>query len=198
MAINTQQIKEMAEQIRTTVDPESLSLIIKTHTKALTDLTSSISIVQADILRDILPLLKMPSPTPTAIVGYLAKLAVGIAAPQLKAQVKLTIQLGELASAVKDIAAAVAEARSALKLVTGELADLANELQSEIDSVAKTLVDSAVTSLSTVAETQTAVNEAANATISNFDTSSIENFNQTAQDQINKLDRNITGFVALP
>lgn len=198
MTINREQILAMAEQIRTTRDPESLALIIGTHSSALTDLTSSISTVQADILRDILPLLTMPSPTPQAIVSYLGKLAVGTAVPQLRAQVKLTVQLGELASAVSEIQSAIAEAQSALNLVTGPLADVATQLQFEIASVTQTLNTTALTSLDTVAQTQAAVNQAANTTISNFDTSSIENFNKTAYDEIKNLDKSTSEFVALP
>lgn len=200
MTINTQQIIAMANQIRTTRDPESLLLIIGTHSSAIADLTSSISTVQADILRDILPLLTMPSPTPQAIIGYLSKLAVGTAVPQLRAQVKLTVQLGELAAAINEIRAAIAEAQALLGdlSVVGDLAEVADQLQYGIADAITALNSSAATSLATVAQTQTALNAAANTTLSNFDTSSIENFNRTAYDEIKNLDANTTEFVALP
>jgi hypothetical protein len=198
MTINTQQITAMADQIRTTTDPESLSLIIGTHTKAISDLTSSISLVQADILRDILPLLSMPSPTPPAIVAYLGKLAVGTAVPQLRAQVKLTLQLAQLAQAVNEIQTAIAEAQRSLNLVTGPLADVATGLQFEISNATKALSTVASTSLNTVAQTQTALNQTANTVISNFDTSSIENFSKTALNEIKNLDQNTSEFIELP
>lgn len=198
MTINTQQIVAMANQIRTTRDPESLLLVIGTHSNAIRDLTSSISTVQADILRDILPLLTMPSPTPQAIVSYLSKLAVGTAVPQLRAQVKMTVQLGELASAVNEIQSAIAEAQGALGEVTGELAEVADQLQYEIADAVTTLNSTATSSLATVAQTQDAINSAANTTLSNFDTTSVENFNKTAYDEIKNLDTNTSEFVALP
>jgi hypothetical protein len=198
MTINTQQITAMADQIRTTTDPESLSLIIGTHTRSIGQLTSSISTVQADILRDILPLLSMPSPTPTAIVAYLGRLAVGTAVPQLRAQVKLTLQLAQLARAVNEIQLAITDAQRRLNLTSGPLADVATGLQFEIADATRALNTVAGTSLNTVAQTQAALNQTANTVISNFDTSSIENFDKTALNEIKNLDQNTSEFIELP
>jgi hypothetical protein len=195
MAINKQQIKEMADQIRNTTDPESLKLIVADHSKSLSKLTAGVSKVQADILKDILPLLTMPSPTPPSIVSYLGKLATGTAVPQLKAQIKLTIQLGELSEAVADISSAIAEAQAALKDVTGPLQDLANELQTELGDAILSLNQAATDSLGTISSTQTALNGIANTQLSNFDTSSIEEFNKTAYTELETLDKNTTEFL---
>jgi uncharacterized coiled-coil protein SlyX len=195
MAINKEQIKEMANQIRNTTDPESLKLIVADHSGSLNKLTASMSKVQADILKDILPLLTMPSPTPTSILGYLGKLATGTAVPQLKAQVKLTIQLGELSEAIADISSAIAEAQAALKDVTGPLQDLANELQTELADAITSLNTAATSSLSTISTTQTSLNTIANTQLSNFDTSSVEEFNKTAYTELDALEKNTDEFL---
>lgn len=193
--INTNQIKEITTQIKSTSDPESLKLIIADHTKGLKDLTASVSKVQADILKDILPILSLPSPTPPSIVSWLGKLVTGVAAPQLKAQIKLTIQLGELASAISDVAAAIKEAQAALSEVTGELKDLADDLQDELDGVVKDLTATATSALSDIGSAQTALNTIAGSNLSSFDTSSVSNLARSAETELVTFDSNVTSFV---
>jgi len=193
--INKKQIKEITDQIRYTKDPESLKLIIADHAGSLKDLTASVSKVQADILKDILPILSLPSPTPPSIVSWLGKLVTATAAPQLKAQVKMTIQLGELSAAMSDVAAAIKEAQAALKDVTGELKDLADDLQGELGEVISGLNTTALSSLADIGTAQTSLNTIAGSTISDFDTSSIAKFNETAYDEINNLDTKTTEFL---
>jgi uncharacterized protein YukE len=193
--INKQQITEITDQIRNTKDPESLKLIIADHTGSLKELTASVSKVQADILKDILPILSLPSPTPPSIVSWLGKLVAGVAAPQLKAQVKLTVQLGELTSALADVAAAVREAQAALSDVTGELKDLADELQGDLGDVINDLATTAASSLSDIGTAQTALNDIAGTTVSSFDTSSIANLSKSADTELVKLDENVSSFI---
>jgi hypothetical protein len=193
--INKQQITEITDQIRNTKDPESLKLIIADHTKGLKDLTASVSKVQADILRDILPILSLPSPTPPSIVAWLGKLVAGTAAPQLKAQVKLTIQLGELTSAISDVAAAIQEAQAALKDVTGELKDLADEIQGDLGTIISDLTTTAAASLSSIGSAQTALNDITGSTVSSFDTTSLDSLSKSADTELVKLDDNITSFI---
>ena len=193
--INKQQITEITDQIRNTKDPESLKLIIADHTGSLKELTASVSKVQADILKDILPILSLPSPTPPSIVSWLGKLVAGTAAPQLKAQVKLTVQLGELTSALADVAAAVREAQAALSDVTGELKDLADELQGDLGDVINDLATTAASSLSDIGTAQTALNDIAGTTVSSFDTSSIANLSKSADTELVKLDENVSSFI---
>lgn len=193
--INTNQIKEMTAQIRNTSDPESLKLIIADHTTGLKDLTASVSKVQADILKDILPILSLPSPTPPSIVSWLGKLVTGVAAPQLKAQIKLTIQLGELASAISDVAAAIQEAQAALRDVKGELKDLADDLQADLDGVVKDLTATATSALSDIGSAQTALNTIAGSNLSSFDTSSVSNLARSAETELVAFDSNVTSFV---
>jgi uncharacterized protein YukE len=193
--INKQQITEITDQIRNTKDPESLKLIIADHTGSLKELTASVSKVQADILKDILPILSLPSPTPPSIVSWLGKLVAGVAAPQLKAQVKLTVQLGELTSALADVAAAVREAQAALSDVTGELKDLADELQGDLGAVINDLATTAASSLSDIGTAQTALNDIAGTTVSSFDTSSIANLSKSADTELVKLDENVSSFI---
>lgn len=193
--INKQQITEITDQIRNTKDPESLKLIIADHAGSLKELTASVSKVQADILKDILPILSLPSPTPPSIVSWLGKLVAGTAAPQLKAQVKLTVQLGELTSALTDVAAAVREAQAALSDVTGELKDLADELQGDLGAVISDLATTAASSLSDIGTAQTALNNIAGTTVSSFDTSSLANLSKSADTELVKLDQNVTSYI---
>lgn len=193
--INKQQIKEITDQIKNTKDPESLKLIIADHTGSLKELTASVSKVQADILKDILPILSLPSPTPPSIVAWLGKLVAGTAAPQLKAQVKMTVQLGELTSALADVAAAVREAQAALSDVTGELKDLADNLQEELGAVVSDLVATSATSLASIGSAQQSLNDIAGTTVSNFDTSSLSSLSKSADTELVKLDENVTSFI---
>jgi uncharacterized protein YukE len=193
--INKQQITEITDQIRNTKDPESLKLIIADHAGSLKELTASVSKVQADILKDILPILSLPSPTPPSIVSWLGKLVAGTAAPQLKAQVKLTVQLGELTSALTDVAAAVREAQAGLSDVTGELKDLADELQGDLGAVISDLATTAASSLSDIGTAQTALNNIAGTTVSSFDTSSLANLSKSADTELVKLDQNVTSYI---
>lgn len=193
--INTKQIKEITTQIKSTSDPESLKLIIADHSKGLKDLTASVSKVQADILKDILPILSLPSPTPPSIVSWLGKLVTGVAAPQLKAQVKLTIQLGELASAISEVAAAIKEAQAALNEVTGELKDLADDLQDELDGVVKDLTATAVSALGDIGSAQASLNTIAGSNLSSFDTSSLDNLSKSASTELVNLDKNVSSYI---
>lgn len=193
--INKQQIKEITDQIRNTKDPESLKLIIADHTGSLKELTASVSKVQTDILKDILPILSLPSPTPPSIVSWLGKLVAGTAAPQLKAQVKLTVQLGELTSALADVAAAVREAQSALSDVTGELKGLADELQGDLGAVISDLAATSATSLASIGSAQQSLNDIAGTTVSSFDTSSLANLSKSADTELVKLDENVTTYI---
>ena len=193
--INKQQIKEIVDQIKYTKDPESLKLIITDYVGSLKELTAGGSTVQADILKDILPILSLPSPTPPSIVTWLGKLVTATAVPQLKAQVKLTVQLGELASAMAEVAAAIKEAQAALKDVTGELKGLADELQGELGGVIGDLQSTALSSLADIGNAQTSLNTIAGSTVSDFDTSSIANFNKTAYAELDNLDTKTTEFI---
>ena len=193
--INKQQIKEITDQIRYTKDPESLKLIIADHVGGLKDLTASVAKVQADILKDILPILALPSPTPPSIVSWLGKLVTATAAPQLKAQVKMTVQLGELSSALADVAAAIKEAQAGLQGVTGELKDLADDLQGELNGAIGDLAATAVSSLGDIGSAQTSLNDIAGSTVSSFDTSNLSNFSKSAEAELAKLDQNVSAYI---
>jgi len=181
--INKGRVDEIVKQIQNVSDPASLDLIIKDHTESITKLSTEIAKVQADIVRDIIPILTLPSPTPTAIVEYLAKLAVAEAKPQLKAQVKMTIQLGELSAAVKEIASAISTAKYT---VSAGIMDVNNTLFSVTDELNKTVA----TALANVGKTQDGINAILGRAASEFDTSDIEKFNNTAAENLASLEAN--------
>lgn len=183
--MNSARTEEIIKQIKYTTDPESLREIIGEHTKSISKLATSVSDTQREILSNIIPILSLPSPTPPSIVSWLGKLTTGIAMPQMKAQIKLTIQLAELSSAIADVTAAVADAKAQLSDVIGPLKEVADEVQGALDSA-----------LETVGATQGLLNELTGSTLSNFDTSNITNFLQTADQQVAELQQNATNFIA--
>lgn len=183
--MNKARTDEIIKQIKNTADPESLKEIIGEHTKSISKLASSVSETQKEILSNIIPILSLPSPTPPSIVSWLGKLTTGIAMPQMKAQIKLTKQLAELSSAIADVTAAVADAKAQLSDVIGPLKEVADEVQGAIDSA-----------LETVNATQGLLNELTGETLSSFDTSSIGNFLQTADQQVQQLQEKATQFIA--
>lgn len=183
--MNKARTEEIIKQIKNTADPESLKEIIAEHTKSVSKLASSVSETQKEILSNIIPILTLPSPTPTSIVSWLGKLTTGIAMPQMKAQIKLTKQLAELSSAIAEVSAAVAEAKAELNEVIGPLKEVADEVQGAIDSA-----------LETVGATQDLLNELTGETLSSFDTSSITNFLQSADQQVQQLQDKATQFIA--
>lgn len=128
---NKEHVSNLATQIKKNTDPDVIRVLAKQHSKQLQEITQSIAKEQAAIAAKILPMLKLPSPTPGSILGWVNKTVTGFAMPQLEAQVGLVKQLSEAASSVSEITSALNEIQKYIK----EAQDLADSVKAELNGV---------------------------------------------------------------
>lgn len=194
--VNTTHIRQLASQIRNIDDCEALNVAMRQHMTQIANLVEAIVDVQLSQLTNFLPILKLPRPTPGAIVRWLRKLVLGTAYPQLQAYISYTLQLIQLAAAAVDLAAAAAEAADNIRRC-------ALEVPQEIENAAKneleTRINNAINhSLSQVSNIQTLINTTANVNLVSFDTSSIQAFNQSVQTNAETTTQLVNDFLDLP
>lgn len=113
--INTQYIDNLVEQIENVTNCEALLLIFETHMDTVTNIVKAKIETQLDILKNVLPLLKLPGVNPAAIVKWLKKLVTGTLMPQLQAYIALTIQIVQLTNSLRRLVSAIETAEDKLK-----------------------------------------------------------------------------------
>lgn len=127
-SFNKEHVSNLATQIKKNTDPDVIKVLAKQHSKQVQEITQTIAKEQAAIAAKILPMLKLPSPTPGSILGWVTRTVTGFAMPQMSAQIGLIQQLSQAASSVSEISGAL-----------GELQKFVNEAKGLTDSVKKEL-----------------------------------------------------------
>lgn len=107
LATATENIQKLTRQINSTTDCSALTLIFEQHLSSVTDLIEAKVESQLEIVKNYLPLLSLPGPSPTAILKWLKKLLTGTIMPQLKAYINLVIQIAQLQQALQELISAV-------------------------------------------------------------------------------------------
>lgn len=128
---NTDHVKNLSEQMKKNTDPDVIKVLAKQHMKQVSDIASSITKEQQEIVSKLLPILKLPSPTPPSILKWVTKVATGFAMPQMEASIKLVQQSAEVASAVSEISSALAEVQK----IISEIQEVSDELKGELNSI---------------------------------------------------------------
>jgi len=133
LEINTLRIRELTQQIRNVTDCNALRIIVKQHLDEVKDLANEALKEQARLLKNVLPILKLPGPNPFAIIKWLGKLVTGTALPQLEAYIKYASQIVKLLIAINDMVDAISQVLPRLEqcaklLVTEIKADIVGEI----------------------------------------------------------------------
>lgn len=182
---NREHITNISDQIKNSTDADALRVLIKQHTKQISDITSSISSEMSSISSKILPIMSPPSPTPGSIVKWISKLIAGTAGPQVKALASYSQHLATAQSATNSITDAIKTLREAVQdksellAIIDDTLDSVRDLQSNIETtLATSLVNlqSATDSLNSITGGSTS-----------FDTSSVEAFTSTAESSLSQL-----------
>lgn len=149
LTLNTQRIKDLTQQIRDETDCNALKMKVQLLVDDLKEEAKSALQEQKKQMEKILPILKLPSPTPWSIVKWLGKLVTGTAIPQLEAYIKYVIQIAQLLAAVAELVRTVQGVLPRLKAcaldikndtvadirnsIDGEIAKLQNKIENEIN-----------------------------------------------------------------
>lgn len=146
ITVNTKRIKDLTQQIRQETDCNALKMKVKLLVDDLKEEAKAAAQEQKAQLEKILPILKLPSPTPWSIVKWLGKLVTGTAIPQLEASIKYVIQIAQLLAAVAELIQTVQEVLPRLKACALELknetiADIENTIDGEIAKIQKEIED---------------------------------------------------------
>ena len=142
LVVNTEHIKELVRQIKYVTDCDSLKMIVKQHLDEVKSLIKAALKEQIKQLEKILPILKLPSPTPPSIIKWIAKLVTGTAIPQLEAYIKYVQQIIALVQAVADLADAISDAiprleACALEIVNQTKEDIQQTITNSIEDAIK-------------------------------------------------------------
>ena len=111
----TTRAEALANQIRNTTDCSVLAELIDQHLQEIRDVVEDLINEQLEILKNILPILNLPSPDPASIVEWLSKLVTGSAFPQLTAYITMAQEAIALAQAITTVLAAVNDAQQNLQ-----------------------------------------------------------------------------------
>jgi hypothetical protein len=140
LVIATKRIKEITQQIKSVTDCNSLKLIVKQHLDDIKKEATKAVEEQLELLKKYLPFTSLPSPTPTGIVKWLAKLVTGTIIPQLEAFIKYTTSILALILALNDIIQAIQKALPRLKACAKQIyRETKENLKNEIDQEVKKL-----------------------------------------------------------
>jgi hypothetical protein len=142
LVVNTKRIKELTQQIRSTVDCDALKLIVKQHLDDIKKAAKAAVKEQLELLKQYLPITSLPSPTPWGIVKWLGRFVTGTVIPQLEAFIKYTVEILGLIKAVTELIKAVEEVIPRLKACAIQIyqetkADLKNEINQAVKTLEK-------------------------------------------------------------
>lgn len=185
MGVNAAQIHALASQIRHTTDPETMTLIAAEHLKGLLGVQKSSTTQQAAIAAQFMPIMSLPSPTPTSIISWLGKLVTATAAPQIKAYAQYTSTLIEYARALQDLSSAINDAKNNLGNFDDAIVSKVEQMKDEITAP----IDAA---LANVKAQQDAINQLVSSPIANFDTSSPDAFLGSVVTSLESFDQKVS------
>lgn len=188
VSVNTAHIQELSKQIQNTTDCGALGLILQEHMKCVSDLAKAISKEEALILSEILPILTLPGISPTAIVAWLGKLVMGMAAPQLRAYINYALQLINIGSAIQGMASAIAAAAE-------RLGKCAIAVPASLLSDAVTLTNALVTpALTQIGSAQGLMNTVANGSLPLYDVSSATAFQASVTNNTSAFNKAVVAY----
>jgi hypothetical protein len=200
-SFNTDHIKKLSSQVRNISDPDAVRVLVKQHTKQISDITDSIKDEMSKIASKILPILKLPSPWPPSILKWIKKLVLGSALPQLEAHIGFAKDLSKAASAISDITSAIGDLKKVLNeikniksSVLGELNDIIDDTLGGLGDLGGALDDTLKSALGTIDNISLAMNTITGATTT-FDTSSIGNFVDTVDSKLDALKASHQAFL---
>ena len=192
-SFNTEHVKNLAEQMKKNTDPDVIRVLSKQHMKQVSDIAAAISKEQAEIAAKLLPLLKLPSPTPPSILKWVKKVATGFATPQLEAQIKfiqktakVSAAVGEISSALAEVQKIISEIQEVSDEIKGELSALVGDALGEIGNLTQEADKLIGDSLSAIGDAQSLVNAVTGGSAS-FDLSSPSAFLSSADSSLQAL-----------
>lgn len=179
MAVNTEHVNRLADQIRNTSDCDAIRVVVDEHIKSLRGLITSTVRTQADQAAKLLPILSLPGPNPIKIVKWVKKLVVGQIVPQLSAYVGYAQDLIKLAAAVANLADAISDVGPRLQECAIQAKEDAVEAATNaISDEISLALDDTLTQINDVQNIVTDILQVANTNI--IDTSSVDAFISTA------------------
>jgi hypothetical protein len=166
------EIDDMVNQISSTIDCQSLELLVSEYMASIEKIISDKIEDQISIAKNAFPLLNLPSPDPVSIVKWLGKLIVGDAALQLQSYITQAIEIIQLSKDIVKLAAAIGNVEETLKacLITIQ-AETLSSLEDAVTAQIQPILDK-------VNETQNLINTLTNVSLDGLllDTSSPEAF----------------------
>ncbi|MEI7675067.1 MAG: hypothetical protein WCI60_05055 [bacterium] len=166
------EIDDMVNQISSTIDCQSLELLVSQYMASIEKIISDKIKDQISIAKNAFPLLNLPSPDPVSIVKWLGKLIAGDAALQLQSYITQAIEIIQLSKDIVKLAAAIGNVEETLKacLITIQ-AETLSSLEAAVTAQIQPILDK-------VNETQNLINTLTNISLDGLllDTSSPEAF----------------------
>jgi hypothetical protein len=166
------EIDDMVNQISSTIDCQSLELLVSQYMASIEKIISDKIKDQISIAKNAFPLLDLPSPDPVSIVKWLGKLIAGDAALQLQSYITQAIEIIQLSKDIVKLAAAIGNVEETLKacLITIQ-AETLSSLEAAVTAQIQPILDK-------VNETQNLINTLTNISLDGLflDTSSPEAF----------------------
>lgn len=146
------EIDDMVNQISSTIDCQSLELLVSQYMASIEKIISDKIKDQISIAKNAFPLLNLPSPDPVSIVKWLGKLIAGDAALQLQSYITQAIEIIQLSKDIVKLAAAIGNVEETLKacLITIQ-AETLSSLEAAVTAQIQPILDK-------VNETQNLIN----------------------------------------
>lgn len=191
--VNQQQIDALTRQINNATDCAALSLIFENYLNTLEDIIRAKIQTQGDILEKILPLLKLPKPTPRQILKWIKKFVGGTIMPQLEAQINLIIQLVSFINSLRDLSNAITGAQDRLErcIEFGIMGQLRYRIEVQINNLTQP-IDDALTRIE-LAQLQLEV-LLENPLNQRIVTDTLENFLTSAQSAFPAIEQQVNDF----
>lgn len=128
MKVNIKRVRKLIADINKSTDCDTIKMKLGLTGNELKDLLKDVKDEAKEILKKIIPAIKLPMPTPSSIIGWVKKQVLGNAYPQLMAYIKLLQTASELVGALSELAEAAQNAIPRLKQCATELVqeELAN------------------------------------------------------------------------
>ena len=121
MKVNIKRVRKLIADINKSTDCDNIKMKLGLTGNELKDVLSDLQDEAKEILKKIIPAIKLPAPTPGSIVGWVKKQILGNAYPQLMAYIKLLQTASELAGALTELSEAAQNAIPRLKQCANEL-----------------------------------------------------------------------------
>lgn len=138
--VNIKRVKKWVEELKAISDCDSLKMKLEISGDELKDLTKDATDEAKKLAEQYLPILKLPGPNPFKIVKWIGKLVTGSITPQLRAYIKYTMQLIQLAQAVTELATVAGELvpklkQCAIDTIEDEIDNAKGEINKELKNL---------------------------------------------------------------